>query len=212
MQPGRHRVSVVTVSRPGARHEAPGGRSLVALAAVLSVVLAAVAVQSLMSAPVDETPDVGLPATAVSAVDASPRLPFQGTGGRGEEAGPRRWVEMLERLDRRRSRAWSRGEPWRLTSVYAAHTPELARDRAALRAYLSRGLRVDGVSLRYAAVDVVRSHQGWVRLRVVDQLSPVRVVTADDVGRWLPRDRPSRHLIELRREPAGWRIATVVVT
>ncbi len=209
MQHGRHRVSVVTISRLGHRDSVPVGRCLLALAVGLSVVAAALVAGAVMSASTDDTRN-GPPGTVVAAVDVSPGPPVQETGRQGEQVGPRRWVERLERLDRRRSRAWSQGRPVLLQTVYAAGTPELARDRVSLRAYLARGLRVDGVSLRFASVDVVGGRQGWVRLRVVDQLSPVRAVAGDDVRHALPRDRPSRHLIDLRREPAGWRIAAVV--
>ncbi len=78
-----------------------------------------------------------------------------------------------------------------------------------LRKYAARGLSVRGVSLAFGSVRVARRSPGVVTLRVVDQLQAATAV--DKRGRRLdlPRDRPTRHVIELRRFRGGWRIADV---
>ncbi len=203
MQHARHHVSVVTDPGRGVAvlERRPIVRFAIVLAAGVAVVVTAVAVDAAVSGPTNRTVVSRVPATSVHLVDQDlvEATPRQATG-----IGPHRWVKILERLDRRRRQAWSQGHPALLDIVFAAGTPELARDRASLQAYLERGLRVEGVSLRFAGVDVMRHRPGWVRLRVVDQLTTARTVTAGQVRGALPRDRPSRHRIDLRHgQPVG---------
>jgi len=129
----------------------------------------------------------------------------------GPRGGPAatRWYAVLARLDATRERAWRSGSVGLLAQVYAAGSPELELDQANLRSYLDRGLRVDGVSLDVRRLAVVEEHRHRVRLRIVDELGPLEATTSDGRTRALPQDRPTCHLIDLRRD-GGWRIARVV--
>ncbi len=117
---------------------------------------------------------------------------------------------MLARLDASRERAWRKGSTALLEQVYAVGAPELRLDRAHLRAYLARGLRVEGVSLTFRRLRVVERGDNHVRLRVVDRLGPLEATTTDGRVRSLPADRPTEHLIDLTRERGEWRVARIV--
>lgn len=93
--------------------------------------------------------------------------------------------------------------------MYVEGSRELGVDRRNLRAYLARGLRVEGVSVTVRRLTVVEVHRDRVRLRVVDELGPLVATTVDGRARPLPDDRPTCHLIDLRHE-GGWRIARIV--
>ncbi|MDQ3484104.1 MAG: hypothetical protein M3445_01610 [Actinomycetota bacterium] len=154
----------------------------------------------------------GLRLLDVSAVDAHPpaeAMPPTAVLDPGRHSAAIRWYAVLARLDAIRERAWRSGSAGLLTQVYAAGSPELELDQANLRAYLDRGLRVDGVSLDVRRLTVVDRHRHRVRLRIVDQLGPLEATTSDGRARSLPRDRPTCHLIDLRHD-GNWRVARIV--
>lgn len=119
------------------------------------------------------------------------------------------WTTVLERLGDRRARAWESGEPQLLEHAFAWGSPALRRDQAALRAYLRRGLTVEGADTIVDRVAIARRGAKWIELRTVDHLA---LATATDRRGWeamLPRDEPSRHLIRLEHTGYGWRIEWV---
>jgi eukaryotic-like serine/threonine-protein kinase len=120
-----------------------------------------------------------------------------------------RWLQVLERLDWWRARAWRTGRAALLAHVYTPSSPSLAVDRAMLAAYRGRGLHASGVRLGFLSVRVVRQRPGAVVVSAVDRLSPVRVRTAAGTAVGLPTDRPTAHVVALRRVGRGWRIDTV---
>lgn len=120
-----------------------------------------------------------------------------------------RWAEVMWRLQARRGEAWEQGRPSLLGRVYAAHSPLLARDREMLRGYAARGLRLQRLRLDVVRVDLLARQGDVARLDVVDVLAPVTVSSRAGHRQRLPDDRPSRHLVELRRDAAGWRISQV---
>jgi hypothetical protein len=93
--------------------------------------------------------------------------------------------------------------------VYTPQSRALSLDRSQIRRYHRRGLHVNGVHLDFGRVVVLHREPHLVRLRVVDRLSPMTALTRSGSPRSLPRDRPSRHLLVLRRTAVGWRIARV---
>lgn len=117
------------------------------------------------------------------------------------------WVEVLHRLDARRSRAFARGEPALLDQVYVARSPELRRDRGLLRRYRERGLRVTGLRMGVGDLRLLERGDGYAVLRVRDRVSGGRVEDRSGGTRRLAGDAWSRHLIRLERARAGWRIA-----
>jgi hypothetical protein len=129
-----------------------------------------------------------------------------------DRGGPRsavRWRAVLYRLDSARARAWRRGDPDLLRAVYTAQSPALDDDRHLLGDYARRGMRVRDVRLRFGRVAVVERRPGYVRLAVVDRLAAATAVSASGRLLPLPRDRPSRHRVLLRRVGEGWRIDRV---
>jgi hypothetical protein len=93
--------------------------------------------------------------------------------------------------------------------VYLAGSQPLHQDRQMLTSYTGRGLRVRGVRLTIDRLRVEDTVVGLVRLILVDQLGAATAVTRSGRERRLPRDRPSRHAIVLRRTGHGWRIASI---
>ncbi|UPK73446.1 hypothetical protein MU582_13475 [Nocardioidaceae bacterium SCSIO 66511] len=120
-----------------------------------------------------------------------------------------RWASVLRTLDAARARAFVRGDPSLLDRVYAPGSAVRRADADLIEKYARRGLHLDAVPMRVRDVEVAARTDGRVRLRVVDRLGRVRV--REDAGPWrtLPDDRPSEHLIALRRVDAGWRITAI---
>jgi hypothetical protein len=118
---------------------------------------------------------------------------------------------VLHALDRRRARAFARGDPHALQTVYEPRSAVLAADRAALAAYRERALTVEGAGFRLLAVRAVRVDGRHVVVRTVDRLRPTTIRRAGSpAGLPLPRDQPTVHRIALDRGPGGgWRIAAV---
>ncbi len=126
-----------------------------------------------------------------------------------DEDADSRWGDVLERLDRRRERAWRVGDVHLLQGVFTSGSPAFNRDATMLRSYLRRGLRVDRVSLRLHTVVVVDVGHRCAQLNVIDQLGAA--VARDGMGHRvaLPADQPTRQLLRLRRTAQGWRISGV---
>ena len=143
----------------------------------------------------------------------TPRTPASSDRSRApsadEASGHDRWSGVLRRLDDRRARAWRTGRPGLLRLVYVAGSSSLRRDAAMLRAYAERGLRVRGVRMHYLAVTAADRRGAEIRLTTVDRLGPAVVRIPGGTARSLPRDRPTRHEVALRRVPDGWRIAWI---
>jgi len=117
------------------------------------------------------------------------------------------WAARLTELDLARAQAFATADPQRLDEVYVSGSPARRTDAASIDAYARRGGRVVGAELRILTCHVVRASPDRVRLEVVDQLGPARVLWSDGTSRDLPRDHPSRREITVVRTPAGWRIA-----
>lgn len=123
-----------------------------------------------------------------------------------------RWLQVLDEISARRDTAWCRGDPRLLRDVYAPGSPELAVDRAMLRAYRERGLRVTGVRMRFFVVEVELQRPGSAVLLVVDSLGRSVAHSRTGGARVLPEDLPTRHRIELREVGDQWRIARITLT
>jgi hypothetical protein len=114
---------------------------------------------------------------------------------------------VLDRLDAHRARAYATGRTRLLNRVYLPRSRVLATDRRMLGAWTRRGAAVSGARLRVLDVSRLPSPGRSVRLRVVDRLAPA-TARLDGERIALPHDQPTEHLIELRRTPVGWRIAS----
>jgi hypothetical protein len=119
------------------------------------------------------------------------------------------WRSVLAALDRRRARAYAAGEPHRLARVYVPGSAALRRDRALLRRYARRGLRVIGLRMRLTGMAAEQDAAGrtmvWVRERLAGG-----VVVGARARRRLPPGEPQTRVVTLRRvRGQAWRIAAV---
>lgn len=119
------------------------------------------------------------------------------------------WQALVRELMRRRADAYARSRPAALARVHRGGSPALAADRALLRSWSARDLRVDDGLVRVAGVRPLRRSPGRVVLRVVHRLGTAVAVGPHGDRRALPRDRPQAHQVVLVRTGDGWRIAAV---
>jgi hypothetical protein len=152
--------------------------------------------------------DAFLAVLAVLASTLSP--PPTGAGPERDPTPPA--VRVLHDWDARRALAWSSGRPAALRPLYVAGSRAGRADRAALAAYAGRGLRVRGLRMQVASVEVLERSPTRLVLAVTDRL--VTAVAVGDGERWpLPADRWSTRVVALRRSGgpvgAGWRVEEV---
>ncbi|GGD31562.1 hypothetical protein GCM10007231_33840 [Nocardioides daphniae] len=133
--------------------------------------------------------------------DVSPAAPAQ--------QQPRTPVELLHAWDEARSQAWREGDVDALRRLYVDGARVGRTDAAMLRAYVERGLVVEGMTTQLLEVEELRVEADLVVLDVTDRLYAGTVV-GPDVRRALPRDAPSRRRVTLRRSDGTWRVAKVV--
>lgn len=117
------------------------------------------------------------------------------------------WATRLTELDRVRAEAFATVDPGRLDDVYVGGSRAWRTDAASIDAYARREGRVVGAELRILTCHVIQASPDRVRLDVVDQLGPAKVVWGDGTSRALPRDQPSRREVTVVLTPEGWRIA-----
>lgn len=119
-----------------------------------------------------------------------------------------RVLDVLRIWDRARAQAWRRADPEALAALYTPGSRSGRADRALLAAYAERGLRVTGMRMQVADLDVVSASADRIELLVTD-----RLVGAVVVGRRtrlaLPHDGWSRRRLVLRRGPQAWRVVEV---
>ena len=115
-------------------------------------------------------------------------------------------LAVLAAWDRERAAAWRQGDPAALRRLYVPGSRAGRADRALLAAYAGRGLRVAGLRMQRAAVDVLAAAAERMVLVVTD-----RVVGASAIGRQervtLPRDGWSTRTVVLVRVGEEWRVA-----
>lgn len=118
-------------------------------------------------------------------------------------------VEALRAWDVRRAEAWAADDPAALRALYTDGSRTGRADVALLRAYVARGVAVNGMAMQLLAVDVVERDDDAATLVVTDRL--VRVEAWHD-GRalTLPADLPSTHRITLVRVGETWLVDEVV--
>jgi hypothetical protein len=152
----------------------------------------------------------GRPSVVGTRERGTPREPGRAVTGNRAATPDRRAAALavLRDWDVRRAAAWAAGDEAGLTALYVPGSAAGRHDRAMLRRYLARGLRVRGLRMQVLA--------GSVRTRTHDRIALVvtdRVAHAVAVGRGvrvhLPRDRASRRTVVLRRVAGEWRVARV---
>jgi hypothetical protein len=115
---------------------------------------------------------------------------------------------VLDALDERRTVALEHDDPAALADVYVPGSPLRTSDERLLAAYRERGLRLRGAGVETLGCRTTVERPGRLVVDVVDRVTATSVAGTDG-ERALPRDRPSRHVVELRRTADGWRVAAV---
>ncbi|QBR91470.1 hypothetical protein [Nocardioides euryhalodurans] len=117
-------------------------------------------------------------------------------------------LEVLRGWDRDRARAWRRGDGEALAELYVPGSRAGRADAALLEAYAGRGLRVTGVRMQLAAVEVVARTGDRLELLVTDRLG--RTVARGGGGSFsLPGDDWSRRRVVMVRSGTRWQVAEV---
>jgi hypothetical protein len=119
-------------------------------------------------------------------------------------------AEILGAWDRARARAFAAGDLAALRRLYRPGSTAGTADLRLLRAYRSRGLRIEGIRMQLLGVEVLREGRHRLRLRVTDRLAAA-VAVGDRLRVPLPRDTATTRVVELRRESAGgrWQVSEV---
>jgi hypothetical protein len=154
--------------------------------------------------------------TSVWQLATAPRSDGDGrTSGAVSRQAPTRRAEsltdalaVLRTWDRRRAEVWARGDARVLGHLYVAGSLTGAGDQAMLRAYADRGLVVEGMHTQVLAAQVRSQRRDRVVLVVADRLSAATAV-GEGVRLPLPRDRVSRHVVELVMVRGRWRVGEV---
>lgn len=173
---------------------------LLGTAAVVLTVVAVVAGLALRTA----TPP---PATRTTA--AGPRAVVAPAAGRVDAARAVGSLAVLRDWDRSRARAWAAGDVAGLRALYVPGSAAGKRDAAMLRAWLRRGLRVEGLAMQVLAVELRRRTDRRIVLVVTDRLAGavgVRPRSGERVA--LPRDGPSTRRLVFTRSGDQWLLAS----
>lgn len=117
-------------------------------------------------------------------------------------------VRLLHRWDRSRAEAWAAGDRSALAALYAPGSAAGRADRAMLRRYLRRGLRVEDLATQLVELRVLRRTPRRLVLEVTERLARGRAV-GRGVRVPLPRRQPARRRIGWLRTGGSWRVAWV---
>ena len=115
-------------------------------------------------------------------------------------------IAVLHAWDEQRADAWAAGDAPALRALYTPGSETGGRDVTMLRAWTSRGLRVDGLRVQLLDVAVRRRTPDRLVLALTARLAGG---VAEPLGLPLPRDRPSRHVVVLRLVDGAWRVSAV---
>jgi hypothetical protein len=118
-------------------------------------------------------------------------------------------LAVLRAWDDARVDAWRRGDPGALASLYAGASRSGEADRRVLAAYGARGLRVRGLGVQRAAVEVQQATRERMVLLVTDRLAGGWVRTPSGERVDLPRDRWSTRQVVLAVRGGEWRVVEV---
>ncbi len=118
-------------------------------------------------------------------------------------------LAVLRAWDAARVDAWRRGDQAALRDLYTGDSRSGRADRRLLAAYDARGLRVRGLEVQRASVDVEQVSAGRLVLRVTDRLAGGWVRTAAGRQVHLPRDRWSTRRLVMARRDGRWAVVEV---
>lgn len=121
------------------------------------------------------------------------------------------WRGIVGYLESTRARAFATGQVSLLDAVYTADAPDLAADRASVRALHARGLRASGFAATVTDVTVQKQTATAATLQVVDRLAAYRLVAADGSVVGSGRGRPAQAFTMVLADTSrGWRVSQVV--
>lgn len=129
------------------------------------------------------------------------------TGSTGRTTGRGRVLTVLHAWDRRRAAAYAADDVPALRALYAPASLAGRADVRLLLDYRRRGLRVASLRSQLLSVRVLRESPRRWRAVVVDRVEASVVAGAQPVA--LPRDRATRRVVTMRREPGGWVVVSV---
>ena len=140
---------------------------------------------------------------------AGPRVAVAPAAGRVEVASAVGSLAVLRDWDRARARAWARGDVGALRALYVRGSAVGSQDVAMLRAWLRRGLRVEGMAMQVLAVELRRRTDRRIVLVVTDRLvGAVGVRPSSGERLALPRDGPSTRRLVFVRPDETWLLAS----
>jgi hypothetical protein len=118
--------------------------------------------------------------------------------------------DVLRRWDQARSQAFAEGDVVALRRLYVEGSDAGTSDARLLRAYLRKGLRVEGMRMQLLALEVLDQDPRRLRVLVTDRLTGAVAVGRDSRTR-LPRDQATTRVVELRRARPGsvWQVSAV---
>ena len=117
-------------------------------------------------------------------------------------------LAVLRAWDVRRAAAWADGDAAAVGSLYTPGSDAGRGDRAMLRRYAERGLRVRGLRMQVIEVSLRSRSVGRIVLDVTDRVAG-GVVVGPGVRTRLPTDRATRRIVVLRRVAGEWRVDAV---
>jgi hypothetical protein len=119
-------------------------------------------------------------------------------------------ADVLRAWDEQRAAAYAAGSVRQLRQLYVAGSTAGRSDVRVLRAFLARGLVVEGMRTQVLALRVVEQGPRRLRLEVTDRLARAVAVGPGDRA-VLPRDQPdTRRVTLLRGEDGAWRVSVVL--
>ena len=118
-------------------------------------------------------------------------------------------LRVLRDWDRRRGRAWARGDAAALRRLYVVGSAAGRRDVVMLRGWTRRGLTVRGIRMQMLEIEVRTVSRRRLVADVTDRLVGAEAVRGTRRVA-LPHDAPTRRTLVLRRTGGRWLMASAV--
>ncbi|MFI5708529.1 protein kinase [Kribbella sp. NPDC051620] len=124
-------------------------------------------------------------------------------------ADSRKWLQTLQALDVRRSRAFATLDPTELNAVYVPGSSPWSADRELLSSYRKQQLRIEGLRLQIQSVTVETPGKTTVVLRVVDRFVAGVAVNPAGQRTTFPPGKPTTRRVTLTAAATTWRISAI---
>lgn len=138
----------------------------------------------------------------------TPQGPDRSTEVAAEDPVEASAVDVVRAWDAHRSQAWASGSLADLEGLYVDGSKAGRRDVAMLRAYVDRGLVVDGLAVQLISVEEVRRGAESLVVDVTDRVHGGTVV-GDGVEQALPRDGADTRRLVFRLVEGQWVVERV---